>query len=517
MTAPFTNTRLLDFARDENVRAMRAAIAQVEGAFDAEYPVVINGEEIRTGKYIASLNPCNPREVAGRVCSADAALADRAVRAAADAFRSWSRTPAERRAEILFRAAERMRERRHLLNALMVVEVGKNWLEADADTAEAIDFLEYYGREMLRWAQPGRVTPVPGERNELFYIPLGVGVVISPWNFPCAILTGMTSASLVTGNPTILKPASAAPVIAYHVYRILIEAGVPENVLHFVPGSGSDIGDALVEHPLVRFVSFTGSRDVGCRIYERAAKVQPGQRWLKRVVAEMGGKDAIIVDETADLDSAAEGVVISAFGYQGQKCSACSRLIVLDAVHDDLLDRVLARTERIRIGDVRDPSNWMGPVIDAAQERKVLSYIEIGRKEGRLRTGGSKVDGLPGYFILPTIFDDVAPRARIAQEEIFGPVLAVLRAKDFDEALAIANDTDYGLTGSIYSRDEARIARAREEFHAGNLYANRKCTGALVGGHPFGGFNMSGTDSKAGGPDYLPLFLQAKSFSRAIG
>jgi 1-pyrroline-5-carboxylate dehydrogenase len=409
-----------------------------------------------------------------------------------------------------------MRARRHEFSALMVLEVGKSWAEADADTAEAIDFLEFYGREMLRLGPPQLTEPCSDCDNKLYRLPLGVGVVISPWNFPLAITTGMTAAAIVTGNTAVLKPASAAPVVAAWMVRLFNEdLGLPPGVLNFLPGPGGAVGDALVDHPLTRFVAFTGSKEVGLRIFERAARLQPGQRWLKRTILEMGGKDAILVDETADMDSAAAGIVLSAFGFGGQKCSACSRLIAVADVYDELLEKVVAQTRTWQVGDpALGPQVRMGPVVDAAALRKHLEYIEIGKREGHLICGGKPI-AVPagGYFLQPTIFADVAPAARIAQEEIFGPVLAVIRAADFDEGLAIANDTDYGLTGGVYSRRRDRLERACREFHVGNLYFNRKITGALVGIEPFGGFNLSGTDSKAGGSDYLLLFTQAKVVS----
>jgi len=409
-----------------------------------------------------------------------------------------------------------MRERKHFFSATMVVETGKNWAEADGDTAESIDFLEFYGREMLRFATPPPLTTIPGENNRLEYTPLGVGVVIAPWNFPNAIFCGMSSAALVCGNTVVMKPASNAVVTGYRVFQVLEEAGAPPGTINFITGSGSEVGDTLVDHPLTRFISFTGSRDVGVRIYERASKIQGEQKWLKRVVAEMGGKDAIIVDQEADIDQAVEGVASSAFGFQGQKCSACSRAIVAKNVYHSFLDKLKARTEKMTVGDPRKPENYMGPIIDEAQYKKILSYIEIGKKEGRLIVGENFSPKDKGYFIPPMIFADIDPKAKLAQEEIFGPVLAVIKAEDFDEALQIANNTDYGLTGAVYSENQEKLDRAAKEFHVGNLYFNRKCTSALVGAHPFGGFNMSGTDSKAGGTDYLLLFMQAKLLSQKI-
>ncbi len=508
MIEPFRNEAVADFSRDERARRSQQAALDAFRAVDA--PLVIDGRRVATREKIVSTNPGAPDQVVGRAGKATAALARKAVQAAVDAFPAWSRTPPGLRAEVLFRAAARMRARRWELNATMILEVGKTWPEADADTAEAIDFCEYYGREMRRLAEMPPLVSLAGERNRLRYLPLGVGVVISPWNFPCAILTGMTAAALVTGNTAIVKPASVAPAIGWKVFEIFEEAGLPPGVLNFLPGPGGEVGDLLVDHPKTRFVSFTGSKDVGIRIYERAAVVHPGQRWLKRAVIEMGGKDAIVVDEDADLEAAAAGIVASAFGFQGQKCSACSRAIVVAKVHDEVLDLVRRQTEALTVGDVRDPAVQMGPVVSEAQMKTVLSYVKIGRREGRLVAGGRRLDR-PGWFVAPTVFADVEPAARLAQEEIFGPVLAFLKAKDYDDALRIANGTVYGLTGAYYGK--ARAARAVEDFRVGNLYINRKCTGALVGVHPFGGFDMSGTCSKAGGPDYLRLFLESQSIA----
>lgn len=519
MPEPFRNEPLTDFARPENRAAFEAALDAVRARLGLEIPLVIGGERIQTEERIISVNPARPDQVVASAAKADRALAERALNAAARAFDAWRRVPAEDRARVLFRAAAIMRRKKHEVSAWMVLEVGKTWPEADADTAEAIDFLEYYGRAMIAIAREHWVTPVPGEDNELCYIPLGVGVVIPPWNFPAAILAGMTTASVVCGNAVVLKPASTSPAVGWAVHELLEEAGVPPGVVNFLPGAGGEIGDFLVTHPVTRFINFTGSKDVGIRIARLAAQLQPGQRWIKRVMAEMGGKDAIIVDETADLDEAARGIVVSAYGYQGQKCSACSRAILVDAVHDRVLERVVAGAEALRIGDPALPDTQFGPVVDRAAHEKVLRYIGYGRSEGRLVLGGeaAEVPGCQGgYFIRPTIFADVDPRSRIGCEEIFGPVLSVIRARDYDDALRIANDTEYGLTGSVYSRRRDRLALARRDFHVGNLYFNRKCTGALVGGHPFGGFNWSGTNAKAGGKDYLLLLLQAKAVSEKL-
>ncbi len=518
MLAPFQNEPLTDFSKPENVQAFQAALDKVRSELGRTYPIIIGGERIETSETFDSINPANPSQVVGRFAKATPELARKAVEAAAEAFETWKRIPPETRARYLLKAAAIMRRRKHEFSAWMVYEVGKSWVEADADTAEAIDMLEFYAREMMRLGGSQPVVPYPGREADLRYIPLGVGVVIPPWNFPNAIMTGMTSASLVTGNTVVLKPASTAPTIAYKLVEIFNEELLlPPGVLNFLPGPGSVVGDVLVTHPKTRFIAFTGSKEVGLRIHELAAKPQPGQIWIKRTILEMGGKDAVVVDETADLEAAAEGIVVSAFGYQGQKCSAGSRAILVGDIYDELLERVVERARQITVGPTVDRANWMGPVIDQAAFEKIMNYIEIGHDEGRLVLGGHAIDTPEkGYFIEPTIFADVDRDARIAQEEIFGPVLAVIRARDFDDALDIANGTEYGLTGALYSRDRLRLERAREEFHVGNLYFNRKCTGALVGVEPFGGFNMSGTDSKAGGSDYLLLFTQAKSISELL-
>ncbi len=513
MLPPYSPESYVDFKQAEPRNKMLAALEQVRADLGRACPLWIHGKPVTTAATFNSISPADPGRVVGVVSKADAALAEKAVRCAAEHFKSWSRVAPEVRARVLFKAAAIMRRRIYELSAWECYEVSKSWLEAYADVCEAIDFLEFYGREMIRLGGSHPTTPVAGEENEVRYIPLGVGVVIPPWNFPLAICTGMTSAALVAGNTVCLKPASTSPVMASLLVEILHEAGLPPDVLNFVPGPGGAMGDALVCHPQTRFISFTGSKDVGTGIFEKAAKVQPGQIWLKRTVLEMGGKDCILVDETANVAAAAEGAVQAAFGFQGQKCSACSRLIAHRDIYDDLLARVLARAKELTIGDtVAADDFFMGAVIDEAAHKKINEYIRIGRGESRAVLADGKTPQ-KGYFIPPTIIADVSPSARIAQEEIFGPVLAVIKAKDFDEGLQIANGTPYGLTGALYSRDGLRLERARHELHVGNLYLNRKCTGALVDVHPFGGFNMSGTDSKAGGRDYLQLFLQAKSIS----
>ena len=509
----FTNEAFTDFNDPVNAQKMEEALAKVKGELGQTFPLVIGGKEYSDGPYSESISPFDSRLVVARFPKATVEQANQAIEAAYDAFQTWRRVDPEERARYLFKAAAVMRRRKHELAAWMIYEVSKSWVEADVDLAELIDFCEYYGRQMIKLAGPQPVVAYPGEDNELRYIPLGVGVVIPPWNFPGAIMGGMTAAAIVAGNTVVLKPASTSPAIAAQFFKILTEeCGLPPGVVNFLPGPGGAMGDALVDHPKTRFIAFTGSKEVGIRINERAAKVHPGQKWLKRTILEMGGKDSIVVDETADLDAAAEGIALSAFGFQGQKCSACSRAIVVDEVYDDVLAKVVARAKQIKMGETTDRSNYMGAVIDEKAFNKITEYIEVGKQEGKVMTGGS-ADKSKGYFVEPTVIADIKPNDRLSQEEIFGPVLAFIRAKDYDHALEIANNTEYGLTGAVFSRSRERLERAREEFHVGNLYFNRKCTGALVGVQPFGGFNMSGTDSKAGGPDYLLLFTQAKSIA----
>lgn len=513
---PFENEGLADFGDPRERKAFEDALAGVRSRFGEKHPLVIGGEEIWLEDTFASVNPAHPDEVVGVFARADARLAQFAIDTAYRAFDTWKRVPAERRAPYLFDAADIIRERKHEFSAWMVYEAGKSWIEADADTSEAIDFLEYYGRQMIRLGRGVYVQNTPGERDEQRYIPLGVGAVIPPWNFPMAIMAGMSSAAIVAGNTIVLKPATTAPKIAWEFFQVMRQVGLPDGVFNYLSGPGGRIGDVLVDHPKTRFIAFTGSMEVGIRINKHAAQVQAGQIWLKRAILEMGGKDAVVVDETADLDAAATGIVVSAFGYQGQKCSAGSRAIIVADVYDEVVEKVVEKTRAmVSVGDPDDPRNYMGPVIDEPAFRKILSYIAIGKTEGRLLYGG-KAMARDGWFIEPTIFADVPPDAAIAQEEIFGPVVSIIKAKNFEDALRIANGTQYGLTGALYSRDPDRIERAREEFHVGNLYFNRKCTGALVGVHPFGGFNMSGTDSKAGGPDYMLLFTQAKAIGEKL-
>ncbi|HWN98114.1 MAG TPA: L-glutamate gamma-semialdehyde dehydrogenase [Blastocatellia bacterium] len=517
MIPPFQNEPLTDFNNELNAAVMREAIANVESQLGREYPLIIGGKRYTTGDMLASPNPSNFNEIVGLVHKADTKLADKALDEATAAFHDWKKASPEVRARYLLKVAAQLRKRKAEFTALMVLEVGKSWPEADADVAEAIDFADFYAREMIRYSQEQPLVPFPGEQNELYYIPLGVGIVVPPWNFPLAIMAGMTLASVVTGNTVVLKPSSDSPVIAAKFVELLEDISLPPGVVNFVPGSGSRIGDYLVGSPRTRFIAFTGSKEVGLHINELAAKTAEGQLWIKRVVAEMGGKDTIVVDETADLEWAAEGIVAAAFGFSGQKCSACSRLVVVDQVYDEVVGRVVDRTNKLKVGPVKEQENWMGPVSSKSAYESISSYIKIGQGEGKLLTGGGPLnDGQGGWFLKPTIIGDVDPKARVSQEEIFGPVLAAFRAKDYDNALDIANNTEFGLTGAVYSRERARLEQARHGFHVGNLYLNRKCTGAYVGVHPFGGFNMSGTDSKAGGRDYLQLFMQAKSVSEKL-
>jgi 1-pyrroline-5-carboxylate dehydrogenase len=512
----FKNEPPVDFSKPANRKKQEAAIAALRGSLGREYPIVVGGERITAPQKFSSFNPSRSTEVVGVFQKGDADIAAKAMSAALAAFDLWKNVPSALRAACLFKAARLMRKHRWELNAVMILEVGKPWPEADADTAEAIDFLEYYGREMLRYGVDHPVVKLPGEKGKLVYVPLGVGVVIPPWNFPLAILTGMTSAAVVSGNTVVLKPSSDSPLIGWKFFEIMEKSGVPPGVINYVTGPGGAVGDTLVAHPKTRFVSFTGSKEVGIHINETAAKVQPGQIWLKRVVAEMGGKDSIIVDGGVDLEDAARGVIASAFGFSGQKCSACSRVIVHAGVYDRFVELLARKAGALAVGDPASPSTNVGPVVNGGSQASIMSYIQKGVREGGRVVAGGGPGSPEGYFVQPTVIADVAPGATIAQEEIFGPVLAVIRAKDFDEALAIANNTQFGLTGAVYTKNGRNRKRAERDFFVGNLYLNRKCTGALVGVHPFGGFNMSGTDSKAGGPDYLLLFLQAKSIAEKV-
>ncbi|MGD9605305.1 MAG: L-glutamate gamma-semialdehyde dehydrogenase [Bacilli bacterium] len=508
----YKTEELVDFSVPKNQEAYQKALSSLQ--LGKVYPLIIGGKRVETNRQMNSVNPACFAEVIGTIHQASLKEAELAMDAALDAFKSWSKTSPKIRADILFKAASLIRKRKFFFSALMTKEEGKPWVEADADTAEAIDFLEYYGHQILELQNiDQKVLSRPKiERNEYHYIPLGVGAIITPWNFPLAILTGMTSAAVVSGNTVLLKPASTAQVIAYHFVQVMEEAGLPAGVINFIPGKGSEVGEFIVNHPKTRFISFTGSKDVGMSIYEKAAKVQKGQIWLKRVIAEMGGKDAILVDDGVDAEVAADAIVKSAFGFSGQKCSACSRAIIHKNKYEEVLNWIVKKTNALKVGNPESIDTQVGPVIDDAAYKRITGYIEIGKQEGKIIAGGTGTNE-KGWFINPTVVCDVEPTSKVMQEEIFGPYLSVCKADDFEHGLSIVNNTEYGLTGAVFSNNREHLEKARQEFHVGNLYINRKCTGAIVGYQPFGGFNLSGTDSKAGGPDYLILHMQGKSIS----
>ncbi|MHB9134052.1 MAG: L-glutamate gamma-semialdehyde dehydrogenase [Armatimonadota bacterium] len=508
----FTNISERNYSLAEDQQRMHAALRQMKTQLGSTYPLLIGGKTVTTGREIVSVNPASPSEVVGRVAAAGQDEARQAIAAAKVAFPAWCATPVAERAALLRRAAELLANERDRFAALELYEVGKNWREADADVCETIDYLNYYAGEMERLAAEDVLLRVPGETNDYCYQPKGLALIISPWNFPLAIFAGMTSAALVTGNTTIVKPASQSPVVAAAFVQLLQRAGMPDGVLNFLPGPGGEIGDYLVQHPDIHLIAFTGSREVGCRINRLAADITPGQRHLKKVIAEMGGKNAIIVDSDADLDEAVLGTCHSAFGYQGQKCSACSRVVVLASVYNQFVQRLVDAAGSLTIGSPEVPGNFMGPVIDGIAQQQILRYIDIGKTEATLALQRD-VSHLDGYFVGPTIFTDVSPTATIAQEEIFGPVLAVMKAANLDQALEMANGVDYALTGGLFSRHPGHIEQVRRHLHAGNLYINRKITGAIVGRQPFGGFKMSGIGSKAGGPDYLRQFLDPRTIT----
>lgn len=513
----FVNEAFQNFTNGDVKKNMQEALRLVESELGKEYPLILGGERVYAAEKIVSTNPAKPAQKIGVHQEAELAHVEQAVAAGEKAFQTWSRVPVQQRVQLLLNVSKLVQQRKNEFCAWLTYEVGKNWAEADADVAECIDFLEFYAREALKL--DGATTPIqfPGEKNTLRYIPLGVGAVIPPWNFPLAIMAGMTMAAVVSGNTVVLKPSPDAGTIASRFFALLEEAGMPEGVVNLCQGTGDRVGAALVANPKIRFIAFTGSKKVGLIVHETAAKTQPGQHFIKRTILEMGGKDAILVDADADIDAAVEGVVASAFGFSGQKCSACSRAVVDARIYDVFCDRLVERVEKIKVGDPVE-NFAMGPVVNKIAFDRVLNAIETGKSEGRLLTGGEAfANETGGYYVKPTVFADIAPNARIAQEEIFGPVLAVIKSQNFDEALDIVNGTEYGLTGAIYSMSRERLDRAAKEFHVGNLYLNRKCTGAMVGAHPFGGFNMSGTDSKAGGGDYLLLFTQAKSIAEKQG
>lgn len=498
-----------DFGKAPFREDFAQAIVKVRRELGETYPLLVDGRKLTTSRELLSVNPARPSQVVGRTCLATREEAEKAVAAAYKAVQSWRETPAPERARLVMRVAEILRSRRDELAALQVYEVSKTWREADADVCEAIDFCEYYAREMLRLAKPQRMDPMAGESNDYFYEPRGVALVIAPWNFPLAISTGMSMAALVTGNPVIYKPSSLSPITGAALAEAVRVAGFPKGVFHYLPCTGSETAAWLVEHPKVSLIAFTGSKEVGLEIIQRAAAVKPGQEMLKRLVVEMGGKNAIIVDGDADLDAAVLGVVQSAFGFQGQKCSACSRVIVLQEQYQRFVQRLVEAARSIVVGDPVHPGVRMGAVIDPGAMNRILDQIELGREEGELLFQGEAPQ--EGYFVGPTILARIPPQHKLAQEEIFGPVLCVMQAEDLDQALEMANGTPYALTGGFYSRNPGSIERVKREFRVGNLYINRKITGAVVGRQPFGGFKMSGIGSKAGGPDYLLQFMEPRT------
>ena len=512
---PFHNEAYLDFGDEMERGAMVCALRSAEEAAGREYACVIGNQPVVSGEWMTSINPAKTGHVIGRHAVATAEMVDAAVAEAGRAFSAWSAASMLERVSLLVRIAEGLRQRRYEFCAWLTLEVGKNWGEADAEFAETVDFLEFYAGCALSMAQSKTPIQFPGERNELVHVPLGVVAVIPPWNFPLAILAGMTAAAIVAGNTVVLKPSPEAPTIAAVLLELMMECGLPAGVVNLLQG-GAEVGAAITGHAGIHAIAFTGSKAVGLRIHADAAQVKEGQTWIKRTILELGGKDAILVLEDADLDLAAAGVAASAFGFSGQKCSACSRVIVQRAVHDAFMEKLLGRVAALD-GSAPKDNGAIAPVINQAAYERVLRYIAIGKGEGALVAGGFALTGADEAFLIaPTVFDHVPPQARIAQEEIFGPVLAVTVAEDLDEALRLANDSSYGLTGAIYSTSAVSLDRARREFHVGNLYLNRKCTGAMVGAHPFGGFKLSGTDSKAGGGDYLHHFTQAKSIAELI-
>jgi RHH-type proline utilization regulon transcriptional repressor/proline dehydrogenase/delta 1-pyrroline-5-carboxylate dehydrogenase len=502
----YKNAPLVNFVYRESRDKVRAALSEVRQRLGQKYPLVIGGEKVWTDKTIASINPSNPDQVVGYQTEAGIPEAERALKAAMAAFGRWSWTPFEQRARLLERVAAIMDRRRYELCALEVFEVGKAWAEADGDIREAMDFCLFYAHQMRLIGRPRLTQHIPGEESYHHYWPRGVALVIAPWNFPIAIMCGMVSAALVTGNTVIMKPAEQSAICGAMLMEIFEEAGLPPGVLNFLTGKGSVIGAHLVDHKDVDLIAFTGSREVGLRIWESAGKTRPGQRELKRVVNEMGGKNAIIIDSDADLDEAIVDTIYSAFGYQGQKCSACSRLIVLEENYGRVMERLLQAAASLRVGNPEEPGITVGPVIDETSYNRIQDYIGIGKTEATVAYEKGDVPE-KGYFIRPTIFTNVKPDARIGCEEIFGPVLSVIKVRDLTEAIEVANRTDYALTAGFFSRSPANIERAKAEIVAGNVYINRSCTGAVVGRHPFGGFKMSGGGTKAGGPDYLLNFV----------
>jgi RHH-type proline utilization regulon transcriptional repressor/proline dehydrogenase/delta 1-pyrroline-5-carboxylate dehydrogenase len=511
-SSTFTNEPVHRFTEAMERESFRSAIEAVRRKLGEDYALLIRGREVWTDDRIVSRNPADPAEMVGRVSAAGTKQADAAIEASLKALPEWRSLPATDRADILLRAAENLHGRRDEFAAWEVLEAGKTWPEANADVTEAIDYLRYYAHESMRLAD-GINFDVSGETNHYFYQPRGIVLVISPWNFPLAILTGMLSAALATGNVAVIKPSSQTPVIAAKLVELLLDAGLPANVVHYLPGSGEVLGNYLVRHPAVNLIAFTGSQDVGCRINELAARLTPGQTHIKRVIAEMGGKNAIIIDDDADLDEAVSGVIASAFGYAGQKCSACSRVITVGRIYPHFLERLMEAAKSLRIGPPEQPGTFVGPVISAQARDRILHAIHEGKASAKVALEIDTRDFTQGYYVGPVIFTHAKPDSRLAQEEIFGPVLTILEAEDFQEAIQIANRSHYALTGGVFSRSPEHLARASQEFHVGNLYLNRKITGAIVGRQPFGGFRLSGVGSKAGGPDYLLQFVEPRTLT----
>jgi RHH-type proline utilization regulon transcriptional repressor/proline dehydrogenase/delta 1-pyrroline-5-carboxylate dehydrogenase len=508
----FKNERIFPGCDDSEVKqAFPQAIAAVRKKLGRSYPLYIGGKDVFTDEVIDSINPANPDEVIGRICQAGTKEVEDALIAAQKAFPGWRDTPPGKRAEYLVKAAAIARKRIYEFSAWQVLEEGKQWAQAYNDLAEGIDFLEYYAREMVRLGQPQDMGSYAGEINQYFYQPKGIAAVISPWNFPFAISCGMCAASLVTGNCVVFKPSNLSPVVGHHLVELFSEVGLPAGVFNYAPGRGSVIGDFLVDSPKVSIIAFTGSMQVGLRIIERAGRTHGNQLSVKKVVCEMGGKNAIIIDEDVDIDKAIPAVLYSAFGYQGQKCSACSRLIVLDRIYDEFVPRLVEAARKLKIGPAEDPENYMGAVIDQAAVKKILEYIELAAKEGTILYKSTVPQ--KGYYVPLTIVEGITPKDRLAQEEVFGPVLAIMRVRDFDEAIEWVNSTKFALTGGVFSRNRQHLEKARSQFRVGNLYFNRSCVGAMVKIQPFGGFRMSGVGTKAGGPDYLLHFMDPRSLT----
>jgi len=508
----FANEPLFAGCDDPQVReAFPRAIAEVRGQLGRDYPLYINGRDVVTDEVIDSINPADPDEVIGRICQAGTKQIEEALTAAQNAFQTWRDTSPAERAEYLVKAAQITRERIYEYSAWQVLEEGKQWAQAYNDLAEGIDFLDYYAREMLRLGQTRDMGSYAGQINQYFYQAKGVAAVIAPWNFPFAIACGMCAAALVAGNCVVFKPSNLSPVVGHHLVELFGEVGLPAGVFNYTPGRGSVMGDYLVDSPKVSIIAFTGSMEVGLRIIERAGKTPGNQPSVKKVVCEMGGKNAIILDDDIDVDRAVTAVLYSAFGYQGQKCSACSRLIVHDAIYDAFVPKLVEAARKLKIGPAEDPKNYMGAVIDQSAQQKILKYVELAEKEGKILYSSEVPD--KGFYVPMTIVEGITPEDRLAQEEVFGPVLAVMRARDFDQALDWANSTRFALTGGVFSRNREHLEKARREFRVGNLYFNRSCVGAMVQIQPFGGFKMSGAGTKAGGPDYLLHFMDPRALT----